>query len=661
MQVGRSVLQRVIARGGMAEIWLARQTGPRDFTRDVVIKRILFPSLRDRSAAADLERQFFDEARLASQLTHPNIVQVYEFDEFEGTPYLVMESLVGDTLAGLMKTLSARHEVMPAKFAVAIVDRCAQGLGSAHRKVGVGGAPLHIVHRDVSPQNIFVTREGIVKVLDFGIARAVGRVTSTAVGMVRGKPAYMAPEHALSEAVAASDVFALGVVLFELLTGTRLYGDVDHLTAFAMLVSEQPYRTPSSVNPALPAGLDALVARMMARKVSERFVDGVACADALAEWQWTNHGPVSEQTLSEWLRSLEPSAAVTLPAAAPVQLPASEAAAGGAPVNATVVASPAGAARRSPGSDAAARAAAVNATVVASPAGAARRSSGSDAAAAVNATVVASPGGEARRIPGSNAAARAAPINATLVPGPAPRSPEAEAADPRLTREAPATVTPTLILSDAEPLATPAHATPMPARAPTPARAPSTPTPAPGASRSAGPRAAKQRRSPWLLASGVALSLVLVGGVLASRDVETSPAPAPKPSPPPALAQPAVMPTPTPTPTPTPPTPTPPTPSTPTTPAPATLELRLSSTPDGAQVEVDGLLVGHTPLVVTGTEGAMLQLSLTAPGFTKLERRVLMSRQLPELTLALEKLRSSPRPPVKPTKPKPGLYDNPWE
>ena len=93
----------------------------------------------------------------------------------------------------------------------------------------------------------------------------------------------------------------------------------------------------------------------------------------------------------------------------------------------------------------------------------------------------------------------------------------------------------------------------------------------------------------------------------------------------------------------------------------ATLELRLSSTPDAAQVEVDGLLVGHTPLVVTGTEGAMLQLSLTAPGFTKLERRVLMSRQLPELTLVLEKLRGPRRPAVKPSKPKPGLYDNPWE
>ena len=622
MQVGRSVLQRVIARGGMAEIWLAQQTGPRDFHRDVVIKRILFPAVADRSAAADLERQFFDEARLASQLTHPNIVQVYEFDEFEGTPYLVMESLVGDTLAALMKTLAARREVMPAKFAVAIVDRCAQALGSAHRKVGVGGAPLHIVHRDVSPQNIFVTREGIVKVLDFGIARAVGRVTNTAVGMVRGKPAYMAPEHALHEAVAASDVFALGVVLFELLTGTRLYGDVDHLTAFAMLVSEQPYRTPSSVNPSLPAGLDALVGRMMARKVSERFVDGVACADALAEWQWTNHGPVSEQALSAWLKSLDPSAAVTLPAAAPVQLPGSEAVMGAAAVNATVVASPGSEARRSSGSDAAAR------------------------AAPVNATVVASPGGESRRSPGSNAAARAAPVNATVVASPggeARRSPGAEAANPGLTREAPATVTPTLILSDADPLATPAHAVPTPVadqtpvRAdPTPARARSTPTPAPGA--------ARPRRSAWLLVGGVTLSLLLMGGVLASRDGETSPAAAPAPSPPPVLAQPAVTPTPTPAPV-----------------TPATLELRLSSTPDAAQVEVDGLLVGHTPLVVTGAEGAMLTLSLTAPGFTKLERRVLMSRQLTELTLALEKLRGPPRPAVKPTKPKPGLYDNPWE
>ncbi|MER2564375.1 MAG: serine/threonine-protein kinase, partial [Myxococcaceae bacterium] len=302
LQVGRYVLQKVIARGGMAEIWLAQQPGPRDFARAVVIKRILTEGLM----TSEFEQLFFDEAKVASQLNHPNIVQVFEFDEFEGTPYLVMEALVGDTLAALVRKVTLRGEALPPKLAVAIALRCAQGLGSAHRKLGPDGRPLLVVHRDVSPQNIFVTREGLVKVLDFGIARAVGRVTTTAVGLVRGKPHYMAPEQALGNAVAASDVFSLGVVLFELLTGRRLYGDADHLDVFRQLVlGETPTPGPMDVNRAVPADLDALVRKMMERRLEHRFYDGVVCAEALEEWQRRNQVSMSDYAIAQWVQALE--------------------------------------------------------------------------------------------------------------------------------------------------------------------------------------------------------------------------------------------------------------------------------------------------------------------------------------------------------------------
>ena len=184
-----------------------------------------------------------------------------------------------------------------------------------------------------------------------------------------------------------------------------------------MLASNEPYRTPSSVTPSVHAALDALVGRMMARKANERFLDGVACADALAEWQWTNRGPVSEQALSAWLKSLDSAGAATLPAVPPVQLPQSGSEASArAVVNATVVANPDDAARRNVGSDASARAAPGSATT--SPDVATRRNVGSDASArAAPSSATTSPDVAARRNAGSNASARAA-LSATVMASP---------------------------------------------------------------------------------------------------------------------------------------------------------------------------------------------------------------------------------------------------
>ncbi|MBL8937007.1 MAG: serine/threonine protein kinase [Archangium sp.] len=711
LQVGRYVLQRVIARGGMAELWLAQQPGPRDFAREVVIKRIL----TEGPMTSEFEQLFFDEAKVASQLNHPNIVQVFEFDEFEGTPYLVMESLTGDTLGALMRKVALRGEALPPKLAVGIVLRCAQGLGSAHRKLGSDGKPLLVVHRDVSPQNVFVTREGLVKVLDFGIARAVGRVTTTAVGLVRGKPHYMAPEQASGHAVAASDVFSLGVVLFELLTGRRLYGDADQLDVFRQLVlGDTPTPGPMDLNRAVPADLDALVRKMMDRRLEHRFFDGVVCAEALEEWQRRNQVSVSDHALSQWVQSLDGEGAVTVPIpavtaallaeashrdrgpgavagvravppldttakgtdpAAPAAprsaAPRPAAPSRGASSAATVIEAAVSpelveAARRGPGSDAAGRAAASS-----------RRSPGSDAAAGA-APVESSRGALAsqgagraadpsRRSPGSDAAAGAAPVEPSrgaLASQSAARA--AEAAAPveasRSSRQgvasrgaAPAAapvpsstatvvepsrpsaaaetkveqpVSSTVVLST--PAAARVSAPPVsstlvlaePAPPPRPAAPPAPRAPAPA-------RASSRGLALGLLAAGAVTSLVLLAFGLGrhaetATTVDSSPTP-PTPTPPPVAAL-AKEPAPPP-------------------PAPASIELKLSTKPTDVQVEVDGLLVGHTPLALKGRDGDIVVVTLSAPGYVKMERKILLSRQLSELKLELEKARvAKPRP-----------------
>jgi serine/threonine protein kinase len=303
LTVGRYVLLRELARGGMAEIWLAQQPGPKGFSREVVIKRIITSGAEQPT---DFEQMFFDEARLASQLTHPNIVQVYEFDEADdGTPYLVMEYLAGESLSKVNRELIALGQPMAVNRAVAIVERCAQGLGSAHRKVGATGEPLEIVHRDVSPQNIFVTYDGVVKVLDFGIARAVGRATKTSTGMVKGKVSYMAPEQADGKAVAASDVFSLGVILFELLTGRRFYGELEQMTVFKKLLADsEPFPGPRTLNPLVPESLDAIVRRMVERAPERRFRDGLEVAQALADWQRSHQASAGEPELRDLMQRL---------------------------------------------------------------------------------------------------------------------------------------------------------------------------------------------------------------------------------------------------------------------------------------------------------------------------------------------------------------------
>lgn len=297
LSLGPYSLVKELARGGMGEIWLARQTGQAGFDRLVVLKRVLHSGDEDSAAMT----MFLDEARIASQLHHPNIVQIFDLRTEGSSTFLVMEYLVGQTVNRLARRLVERDGSVPAHLAVSIIAAAAKGLGYAHRKVDLAGKPLHIVHRDVAPQNLFITYDGEVKVLDFGIARAAGRMGKTATGIIKGRISYMSPEQASAEPVSgASDVYALGVILFELVTGTRLYRDADDMAILRRLAVGAPIPRASSRRN-LDGELDDLIARALEPSPADRFSDGQAFFEALERWK-RDH-PADGPSLTEAMES----------------------------------------------------------------------------------------------------------------------------------------------------------------------------------------------------------------------------------------------------------------------------------------------------------------------------------------------------------------------
>ena len=262
-------LTQKIGSGGMAEVFRATGEGPEGFERAFVVKRIL-PRL---SEAPEFVGMFVDEAKISARLLHPNIVQVFEFAYQEGGYYIVMEPVDGVDMGFLLRKLERRGAVAPAAFAAEVGRQACRGLGFAHGLTSPDGKPYGIVHRDVTPPNIMVAWNGAVKILDFGIARAVQqlRTSQTEAGIVKGKMSYVAPELLQGQpADARSDLFSLGVVLHELLSGRRLFvGDNDLETL--KLVSEMPVPRPSSRNPEVKPALDEVILRALARDPAKRY------------------------------------------------------------------------------------------------------------------------------------------------------------------------------------------------------------------------------------------------------------------------------------------------------------------------------------------------------------------------------------------------------
>lgn len=277
-RVGRYELLMELASGGMATVYVGRQFGAAGFQRLVAIKRMHPHIARDPELAAS----FMDEARIASLIRHPNVVNVHDVHDADGERLLVMDYVEGTSLSQVMRAAKRRKERLSRPAALRILVDTLTGLHAAHEQHSLEGRPLGVVHRDATPHNILLGVDGSVRLTDFGIAKAAERSVHTAAGLAKGKFRYMSPEQARGGALdRRCDVFALGVVAWELLTGRRLF-DSESDGEVLLTVTAGNYPRPASVEPSIGAELDAIVMRALGVTPDERFPTAAAFADALS-------------------------------------------------------------------------------------------------------------------------------------------------------------------------------------------------------------------------------------------------------------------------------------------------------------------------------------------------------------------------------------------
>lgn len=262
--IGEYEVVRRLRVGGMATLYLARRHGAAGFSRLAAIK-VIHPHLVEQPQFVEM---FVDEARICSQISHPNVVHVEELGEVDGTHYIVMEYIDGCSANDL---LAARDERFSATVAAHIIMYTARGLHAAHETQGADGALLDVIHRDISPSNILISTSGHIKLIDFGIAKANNRITETETGFaMKGKYRYVAPEQAKrTDLDRRSDIFSLGVVFWELLTGKPLFSDDTQVALFNRL-EQTTVEPPSTVNPNVPPALDPIVLGMLQHDPSQR-------------------------------------------------------------------------------------------------------------------------------------------------------------------------------------------------------------------------------------------------------------------------------------------------------------------------------------------------------------------------------------------------------
>jgi serine/threonine protein kinase len=268
VNIGRYKVIGRLGKGGMAEVLLALQHDESsDFKRLVVIKRVI-PALEDEEPL--FIQMFLDEARLAARLSHANVVQTYEVGDEAGSPFLAMEFLDGQSLNSLQRRAHALGQKVPLEVALRIFCDALEGLHYAHELRDFDGKPLKVIHRDVTPSNIFIKYDGTTKLVDFGIAKSATQREKTRAGMLKGKMAYMAPEQLRDEAITrAVDVWAMGIVMWETLAGERLFrGKNDFETVQAIMRAEIPKL--SAKRPDVPPALDAVLLASMDRDPEKR-------------------------------------------------------------------------------------------------------------------------------------------------------------------------------------------------------------------------------------------------------------------------------------------------------------------------------------------------------------------------------------------------------
>ncbi|MDB4929145.1 MAG: Serine/threonine protein kinase PrkC, regulator of stationary phase, partial [Myxococcaceae bacterium] len=300
-RLGRYTLRYRIAEGGMASVYLAQQTGTADFHKWIAMK-VIDPQI---ASTRRFVKMFLDEARLASQLDHPNLCTVFDFGEERGSWFIAMEYLHGESLGVLARTAWSTGRPPPYELVARIVADAARGLHAAHELRLPSGASAGVVHRDVSPENIFVTYAGPTKVVDFGVACWKEQTPErTGAGELQGKIAYMSPEQLREQSIdRRADLWSLGVVLWEVTVGRRLFRrKTDAATIDAVLGERVPH--PSRFRPDYPDELAAIVNRALERDRGRRYQTALELARALERWLATTGHPGGTGEVGDFMQAL---------------------------------------------------------------------------------------------------------------------------------------------------------------------------------------------------------------------------------------------------------------------------------------------------------------------------------------------------------------------
>ncbi len=286
--------------GGMAEIFLARGVSTAGVERYVVLKRII----RDKANDTHFVQMFLDEAKLAAQLQHANIAQVYDIGKLGDSYFFTMEYVHGETVRGLLQRARSLRREIPLGMILTVIAGTAAGLHHAHDRIGIDGRPLGIVHRDVSPSNLMISYDGSVKVVDFGVAKAENRAQETRSGAVKGKISYLSPEQCRGAPVdRRSDLFSLGIVLWEMLTVERLYRRNSDFENMSAIVTE-PTPSPAIHRKGLPRDLELLSMRLLSKRPEERYQSAEQLIEAIEEVCAKNQLVLSGGALGRFMKEL---------------------------------------------------------------------------------------------------------------------------------------------------------------------------------------------------------------------------------------------------------------------------------------------------------------------------------------------------------------------
>jgi serine/threonine protein kinase len=300
-RIGRYVVDRLLDRGGMAEVFLGKALGPAGFSKRVVIKRIL-PHLAEDEAFVTM---FLNEARLVALLEHPNIAQVFDFGQHSETYYIAMEYVEGESLRTILKYYKACRQPLPLTPALAWVQNVCEGLAYAHNVKDETGKSQNIVHRDISPENILISKAGTAKVVDFGIAKAAVNPQITAAGEVRGKLSYIAPEQISGAMVdRRADIYSLGVTLYEALSGERPYTGSNQLELLYSILNSEPAAL-HKIRPDIDPAFSAIVSRAIARDPNQRYPDMQAFYSEIDDYRNSHSLRVKSSELADIVAVVE--------------------------------------------------------------------------------------------------------------------------------------------------------------------------------------------------------------------------------------------------------------------------------------------------------------------------------------------------------------------